>query len=266
MLQEIKFDFYKIFKSKSMFFVLIATLIIVTIDIAQDYLEHEFLAYSVLSHMLFADKLSLPVTLFAVFFCTKDYSSTYIKNVYTNVNKLKYTLSKIVCLFVFVVVIAIYSFIVDTILSYTIGIGEIYIEERYIKPVINGVEYLVVGDSKDFTVDNFFFRYFLHIVQLTAYGMLINLVATLVNNTLTAIITIGWYFISSTVWGAINSIINIIFELYEPNAVNLGPYLIVQNVQGIPWESDATILIIRSLIYLVVATLLSWLALSKKEF
>lgn len=270
MLQEIKFDFYKIIKSRTLIFSLIISVLIVTFKVIYEYLLAKNLGQRVLNGFMSNNTVFIAVTLFAVVFCTKDYSSTYIKNVYTNENKLKYTLSKMACLFVFVVVILLYAFVLELVFNFVFGGGVIYNDGSYHYIKRDGLYYVFDNDAEVFTISGFVISTILRVVGLTAYGMLINLIATLCKSFVTAIITFAWYSFYGIVYSAISGLVNTIFKLSWPNLFSASDYLIMWKLESqISIASSSNVAVettIIFLIYLVVATLLSWLALSKKEF
>lgn len=270
MLQEIKFDLHKIIKSRTLIFSIIISALIVLLKVVYEYLLAKNLGQRVLTGFMNNNMVFVAVTLFAVVFCTKDYSSMYIKNVYTNVNKLKYTLSKMACLFLFVVAVLLYAFILELVFNFIFGGGVIYNDGSYHWMKRDGFYYVFDNDAEVYTISGFIVATILQAVGLTAYGMLINLVATLCNGFVTAIITFAWYSFYSVIYSAISGLISTIFKLSWPNLFEASRYLIMYKL-GCPLEvaSNSSAVVEATItfsVYLIVATLLSWLALSKKEF
>ena len=100
MKEIIKYDLYKMVKSRKMyFFYAFAFLVALITPVEKCALYHN--EYSVLNLLDEERFFIFIVPIFAVVFCVEDFSSGYIKNIFPSLNKVGYVISKAVCIFLF---------------------------------------------------------------------------------------------------------------------------------------------------------------------
>lgn len=160
MLKMLKFDFYKIFKSKMLLAFFIITLCTVFVNPLMFSLHNEFSVYS----NLFDSQPILFMTswLFIVPFVTKDFSSKYTKNFATNYSlsdRIFYVLSKLVYIVAFCVLYMLLQLVVEIIFNYTLGTHCMY----------KGT-WDEVYPPDYFTVGEFYLRYFIWTLNCIAAG------------------------------------------------------------------------------------------------
>lgn len=162
MLKMLKFDFYKIFKSKMLLAFFIITLCLVFADPIMNYVPYHNYdsVYSNLYHS--GPILVMTSWLFIVPFAAKDFSSKYTKNLFANyslADRIFYVLSKILYIVAFCVLYMLLQFVVEIIFNYALGEGCMY------KVAGEFTE----GDS--FTIGEFYLNYFVQTLNCIAAGM-----------------------------------------------------------------------------------------------
>ena len=96
MLKQLKFDFYKLVKSKTLLVFWILPILLLLVNPVLSYVIQGGKS-SVFDHLnSSSSSLFLAIIVFAVLLTAKDFSSGYIKNVYSFSDKLCYILSKII--------------------------------------------------------------------------------------------------------------------------------------------------------------------------
>ena len=123
MLKSIKFDLYKILKTKS---ILIITGISLFIELSVFILHFVINNYGHATGVieLLADQvnnLDVLVILFTILFVCKDFSSGYIKNFYNEVGKLEYVLSKFIVVSLYVILYQFIFFLMSLFFVYAFG-------------------------------------------------------------------------------------------------------------------------------------------------
>lgn len=161
MLKMLKFDFYKIFKSKmllSFFIIALCTVFVYPIMYFVPYYNDS----SVYLDLYYSSSmLMMFLWLFIVPFVTKDFSSKYTKNLFANYSlsdRIFYVLSKFVYIIAFSVLIMLLQFVVMIIFNYTMG------EHCMYKVATEFSE----GDR--FTIGEFYLRYFVWTLNCIAAG------------------------------------------------------------------------------------------------
>ncbi len=160
MLKMLKFDFYKIFKSKMLLIFFIIALCTVLVNPLMFSLKNSFSVYSNLFDS--TPILSYVSWLFIVPFVTKDFSSKYTKNFAANYSlsdRIFYVLSKLVYIAAFCVLYMLLQLVVEIIFNYTLGTHCMYKKEG---------DMLYQPDY--FTVDEFYLRYFIWTLNCIAAG------------------------------------------------------------------------------------------------
>lgn len=128
----LKFDLYKLVKSKSTWIVLAATLAFhVTFLMTYYNFGSARGNFAVLNHNLEVNAVSYLLPLFVLLFVGKDFSKGYIKNIYSSVNKIYYILSKAVIIVISVFTMYIGMFLLDIVFNYIWGAGAIYIDDGH---------------------------------------------------------------------------------------------------------------------------------------
>ncbi len=123
MLNCLKFDLYKVLKSKSIWWITIISLIVeLAVFISQ------FAIFNSQSGVLeyFVGKtnnLDVLVILFTTLFVCKDFSNGYVKNFYTEIGKLKYVLSKCIVVVLYVFLYQLIFFLLTIVFVYLFGVG-----------------------------------------------------------------------------------------------------------------------------------------------
>lgn len=143
MLKQLRFDLYKIVKSKTIKIFLIVSAIACFVNPLVPVLEGGLLAgkWTMKTPFFNAIEGRDPfliyelVLLFPLVFGLKDYSSGYIKNIYTNVNKFYYVLSKVICILLYAIILRIAYFLASFLVHCCFFNGKIkdllYVEEQY---------------------------------------------------------------------------------------------------------------------------------------
>ncbi len=173
MLNVIKFDLYKIFRStvlKVWLFVsiLFCTLIPFVTRVANT--SNCGILSAIFNEQSY---LQFPVLIFALLLGAKDIQSGYIKNIYSKLNKLYYILSKIVC----VALYSIYVYAVYWIMHIAFGV------------IFGGVGFIESVDRNTrFTTNNFLLNVLTNILVLVSVGALGVLLTNLIRNQPIAII------------------------------------------------------------------------------
>lgn len=142
MLNVLRFDFYKLTRSKKLkVFYIIAAAALLIINLI-NYFTIDRKGTSVLGMMRFSYNVSCGVLIvfFVAFFVGEDFLSGYIKNIYANTNKLYYVLSKIIYIAAFCFALWIWIALVCSLLVYVSGARCFINEEDYRQFVYQGYE------------------------------------------------------------------------------------------------------------------------------
>ena len=206
MLKMLKFDFYKIFKSKMLLIFFIIALCTVLVNPLMFSLKNEFTVYSNLYDS--TPTLSYVSWLFIVPFVTKDFSSKYTKNFAANYSlsdRIFYVLSKLVYIAAFCVLYMLLQLVVEIIFNYTLGTHCMY------RNTWDGV---YPPDS--FTVGEFYLRYFVWTLNCIAAGTVFLFLCLLFKREYIAIIIILPYiFLCNEIYRFIDSLIIKYLHIYD---------------------------------------------------
>lgn len=100
---------------------------LITLSNLVAYLGHDKIT---VIHSMAGNRMPLiSMMILSIVFCTRDFSTGYVKNIYVSVNKFFYILSKTVILFTFSVALFAYTFVTEVIFNYALNIGVVYIYE-----------------------------------------------------------------------------------------------------------------------------------------
>lgn len=251
MLKMLKFDFYKIIKSKILLTIFIVTLCSVLIGTIYQYVVDSssistYSAYNVINYSGF--NLDVFLWIFVIPFASKDFSSGYIKNLCANLkksDKVYYILSKVIYIAAFCIIYAILAVVLGIMFNYIFGGKCIY----------NPIE-------DEFTKRDLYLKIFSNVLNGVAMGTVYLFLCTLLKKEFIVLIIVLPYifFLSSLLYSAINSIVG--------NGFNINKYMIFGMYNNITnCEGKAFILpILLSLGYIALFTVLSWLAFRKKNY
>lgn len=201
----LKFDFYKIFKSKMLLIFFIITLCTVLVNPLMFSLKNAFSVYSNLFDS--TPTLSTVSWLFIVPFVTKDFSSKYTKNFAANYSlsdRIFYVLSKLVYIAAFCVLYMLLQLVVEIIFNYTLGTHCMYKKEG---------DMLYQPDY--FTVGEFYLRYFIWTLNCIAAGTVFLFLCLLFKREYIAIIIVLPYiFLCNEFYRIIESLVGRFLHIY----------------------------------------------------
>lgn len=205
MLKMLKFDFYKIFKSKMLLIFFIIALCTVLVNPLMFSLKNAFSVYSNLFDS--TPTLSTVSWLFIVPFVTKDFSSKYTKNLFANyslADRIFYVLSKLVYIAAFCVLYMLLQLVVEIIFNYTLGTHCMYKKEG---------DMLYQPDY--FTVGEFYLRYFIWTLNCIAAGTVYLFLCLLLKREYIAIILVLPYiFLCNEFYRIIESLVGKFLHIY----------------------------------------------------
>lgn len=205
MLKMLKFDFYKIFKSKMLLIFFIITLCTVLVNPLMFSLKNAFSVYSNLFDS--TPILSTVLWLFIVPFVTKDFSSKYTKNFTANYSlsdRIFYVLSKLVYIVAFCLLYMLLQLVVEIIFNYTLGTHCMYKKEG---------DMLYQPDY--FTVGEFYLRYFIWTLNCIAAGTVYLFLCLLLKREYIAIIIVLPYiFLCNEFYRIIESLVGKFLHIY----------------------------------------------------
>ncbi len=205
MLKMLKFDFYKIFKSKMLLIFFIIALCTVLVNPLMFSLKNSFSVYSNLFDS--TPTLSTVSWLFIVPFVTKDFSSKYTKNLFANyslADRIFYVLSKLVYIAAFCVLYMLLQLVVEIIFNYTLGTHCMYKKEG---------DMLYQPDY--FTVGEFYLRYFIWTLNCIAAGTVYLFLCLLLKREYIAIILVLPYiFLCNEFYRIIESLVGKFLHIY----------------------------------------------------
>ncbi len=205
MLKMLKFDFYKIFKSKMLLIFLIITLCTVLVNPLMFSLKNAFSVYSNLFDS--TPTLSYVSWLFIVPFVTKDFSSKYTKNFAANYSlsdRMFYVLSKLVYIAAFCVLYMLLQLVVEIIFNYTLGTHCMYKKEG---------DMLYQPDY--FTVGEFYLRYFIWTLNcIAACTVYLFLCLLLKREYIAIIIVLPYIFLCNEFYRIIESLVGRFLHIY----------------------------------------------------
>lgn len=214
----LKFDFYKIFKSKMLLAFFIITLCLLLFQPILTY-AGGYNTDSVYSN-LYHRSLMLVMTswVFMVPFAAKDFSSKYTKNFTANYSlsdRIFYVLSKLIYIAAFCVLSMLLQFVVEIIFNYTLG-GHCMYEEF---------------DTNNFTVGEFYLKYFVQTLDFIAAGTVLLFLCLLLKREYIVLIIILPYvfYLGPMLYSFIDSLV---YKHLHINTFNISFYTIFGMCQG----------------------------------
>ncbi len=255
MLKMLKFDFYKIFKSKMLLAFFIITLCLVLFQAILNY-AGGYNQQSVYSNLYNASGTFVTfMWLFIVPFAAKDFSSKYTKNLFANyslADRIFYVLSKILYIVAFCVLYLLLQFVVEIIFNYAFGEGCMY----------EAAGQFSEGDG--FTVGEFYLNYFVQLLDCIAAGTVYLFLCLLLKREYIALIIILPYifFLGPMLYSLIDSLI---YKHLHINTLNINYYTIFGMCQGVSYTEPSNGIKIAVLLgYLVSFIAGSFLVFAKK--
>lgn len=251
MLKMLKFDFYKIIKSKMLLAFLIITLCFSLINpILNSIVDNS--DYSAFYGLYHTGRILYCISwIFIIPFVSRDFSSRYIKNIYPNFkksDKLFYVLSKVFYIFVLCLIYTLLTIVLEIIFNYIFG-G---------KCVYNPVE-------DNFTQKEIYLQSICDMLNCVAIGTVYLFLCMIFKKEYIAIIIVVPYifFLCTILYRAINSAVGGDFSIIKYTIFGVNQMLIAGNVSSM---KDYTFIIISSLCYTALFTLLSWLIFRKRSY
>lgn len=195
MLRQLKFDYYKI---KNNLVIKLMFIIAFVFQFVLAYTCFNGSGKSVFNAMftMSAEVAFLIIPIISVLICSKDFSSQYIKNIYSETNKFCYVLSKFIYISLFSIIYAILYFISFYLCSLIFGTGVIY------------------RATDDYELWQYIVGIVRWIVIMMSYGSIAMLIAFAVKKEHIAIIIILPYalYVSAVLYGLINNCLTEIFN------------------------------------------------------
>lgn len=259
MLKMLRFDFYKIFKSKALLSVFIVTLGLAILD---PLILFDKTDYSILPSLFYWNCLGfLPIT-FVVPFVSKDFSSKYIKNVYSSysfADKIYYILSKVVYIFAMCVIWFLLRFASHSIFTL---IRSAAADEKIVFVFVDLLNH--PNATLNEFVSNGLFYYFSQMMGCFAEGMLCMFLCVLLKKEYIVIIVVVlyWFVLSGLVYGLIGDTAN----YFKDNLSIFGMVggIIGSILQLSMWEITQRVL--ACLGYSASFTVLGWLSFFKRSY
>lgn len=246
MLNVLKFDIYKIFKSRWLNVFLICSAVLCFLNPILDYLILKS-GTSVLSNMKGDNVPQFIIALFAVLFCTKDFSTGFISNFYSRQNKTAYVVSKIIILFTVTILFCALTFFIHCIFDKLFSYGEFY-----------GEKYNDVNENLYHIIYIILFKTF----GTAVFGVVIMLACFLVKNTVAMLIgTMTYMFFGEFLYRLIDGIVGNHFSFARYTSFGTINHLIISSAT---WEFTTSLIVL--IVYFVVCSVLSVIAFYKKKF
>lgn len=250
MLKMLKFDFYKIFKSKMLlaFFIIVLCLVLFQpiLNYAGGY-NHE----SVYANLYNASGTFIMfMWIFIIPFAAKDFSSKYTKNFTANYSlsdRMFYVLSKLIYIAAFCVLYMLLQFVVEIIFNYTLGEGCMY------------------DKFDNLTVREFYLNYFVQTLDVIAAGTVYLFLCLLLKREYIVLIIILPYvfYLGPTLYSFIDSLV---YKHLHIHTFNINYYTIFGMCQGISdTEPSNGIKIAVLFSYMAVFIAGSFLVFAKKS-
>ena len=217
MLKMLKFDFYKIFKSKMLLAFFIITLCLVLFQPILTY-GGGFNSDSVYSNLYNASGTFIMfMWIFIIPFAAKDFSSKYTKNLvpdYSVSDRIFYVLSELIYIVAFCVLYMLLQFVVEIIFNYTLGGHCIY------------------DKFDNLTVREFYLNYFVQTLDVIAAGTVYLFLCLLLKREYIVLIIILPYifYLGPMLYSLIDSLI---YKHLHINTININYYTIFGMCQGI---------------------------------
>ena len=257
MLKMLKFDFYKIFKSKALLSVFIVTLCLAFLDPLLFVLIYSgaYLPFlEDLSQWLFLDFF---IFIFVVPFVCKDFSSKFIKNTYSTysfADKIYYVLSKIVYIFAMCVIWFLLRF-------------ASHLTIKFIYSAVSNSKFQFENIHHGASVDIGLFKYFCMMINCFARGILCMFLCMLFKREYIVIVlmVLYWMFLTDLIY---NALISAMGEIEGWTFVK--NFTIYGMADQLPGDSDVAMprLVQNMLVsfgYSGVFAVLGWLCFSANE-
>lgn len=122
MINTLKYDLYKMVKSKSVWIIFGLFTLLEVFNLYYSYNQYSIgEVFDSNTFRIAAMTFSIPI--FAALFSGKDMSTGYIKNVYSSVGKFGYILSKVVIIAIFTLITFAFDFLLEIFFNYIMGEG-----------------------------------------------------------------------------------------------------------------------------------------------
>lgn len=240
MLNQLKFDFFKLVKSKTLLVFWILPLLLLLLEPVISYLIQggKSSVFSELNSS--SSNLFLAIIVFSVLLTAKDFSSGYIKNIYSFSNMLCYILSKIIYFFAFCLIYLIAEFLINAFFNVVTGVCLIY-----------DVEF------DDFTVGAFFLSTLTEALNGMAIGTVCCFLCVLLKKEyIVLVITLIYLFVANMgIYVAINTVIGHGFSIQPYTLFSFWPRFDYKNLF---WEMIMPGVIVP-VCYALVFGFFSWL-------
>ncbi len=252
MFKMLKFDLYKIIKSKMLLVVFILSLCLILVYPIATYVINNNSESSVYGN-LYSRQWTLFSLLwvFVVPFVSKDFSSNYIKNLcpsYKKADRIYYILSKVIYIILFCLIYALLTLGIEIVFNYIFGAKCMY------KGATDYISY---------TKREFYLRYFSNFLNCIALGSLLLFLCTILKKEyIVLIIVLPYLFLfGSVLYSAINSIVGNDFSIEKYTIVGMNT-----SIMFIGNEKGYLLPIGLSLGYTGLFTLLSCIVFQKKDY
>lgn len=240
MLKQMKFDFYKLVKSKTLLVFWILPILLILVNPVLSYVIQGGKSSVFAELNSSSSSLFLAIIVFAVLLTAKDFSSGYIKNIYSFSDKLCYILSKIIYFFAFCLIYLIAEFLINAFFN-----------------AITGVCLIYDAEFDKFTVGSFFLSTFTEALNGTAIGTLCCFLCVLFKKEyIVLIIVLLYLFVGNMgIYVAINTVIGHGFSIQTYTLFGFWPRFDYKNLF---WEMIMPGVIVP-VCYALVFGFFSWL-------
>lgn len=190
MLRQLRFDLYKLLKSRTMWGIYIASFLLCLVNPAITAIAGQAdTFYNTLVIKSPSFFLRVSVILFVVFYVGMDHASGYIKNIYSSLGKAAYLSVKAIYLFIFIVLWYLFYMLLTCIFCAAAGMPVKY-------------------QSYDPAVGLVAFKIFAECFSVFGYGMIVALLVLSTKNRLVAlVIALVYYFVSPHLFALIDEAI-----------------------------------------------------------
>ena len=247
MLRQLRFDFYKITKSKVIGWCFIIPLLLLFLGPATKYIINTSAMSTISNIRDVSGNLHIALYVVGIEFTTSDFSSGYIKNVYQFSNKLQYLLSKVIYVFIFCVLFLGLEFLIGWLFN-TIWGNETLFEPEY--DDVKAYIYTMIAE----------------LLNGVALGIFLCFLSALVKkNYIVFIIAFSYTFVlGNLLYSAINGLFS------QDNGFVIQPYTLFGFIRPNIYymlKDDGNYLtpIFVQICYIVVFGFFSWLILKKRD-
>ena len=233
MLNILKYDFYKLTHSKKLkIFYIVAIAVLFVVD-SISYISTGSNTYSVLSFMRFSYTTICCCSLvfFVPLFIGEDFSSGYIKNIYTNTSKICYVFSKLIYIIAFCVAMWLAEFIVFSLYVFIFG-GKCFVSESDYKYY---VYYKYKEECCAAFLTEIFSMFGIKLLGFIAVGTIMMFFTVLFKNDI-IVACVGFaysFFLSGVITNFLNDKTGVRFEYFLPfGTTQITMMIIWQNMLG----------------------------------